>query len=95
MKQILNDKYLFLASLMIALFFTFLYLNNYYFKLDFVLIGVFQELLTFPTMFFQVILLVIACMNFISNKYSLKSYSIWSVGILLTSSVLTWGALFS
>jgi hypothetical protein len=95
MKQIFNDKNLFLVSLMIALFFTFLYLNHYYFKIDFVLIGVFQELLTLPTMVFQVVLLVIATMNFVSNKYALKPYSILSMGILLTSSILTWGSLFS
>jgi hypothetical protein len=95
MIQILNDKYLFLASLMIAIFFTFLYLNNIYFKINFVLIGLYQELLTLPTMVFQVVLLVIATMNFVSNKYSLKTYSAWSVVILLTSSILTWGSFFA
>ena len=94
MKQVLSDKNLFFASLAIVSFFSFLYLDAHYFKIDAVLIGVFQELLTLPLMLIQVALLVFAFMNFISNKYSFKNYSIWSVGLLLTSSMLTWGSLF-
>ena len=48
MKQIVSDKNLFFASLAIATFFGFVYLNSYYFKSNFVLIGVFQEMLTLP-----------------------------------------------
>ncbi len=95
MEQILNDKILFLASLVIVSFFGFIYLDTYYFKIDFVLIGVFREMLTFPLMLLQVVILVLAFKNLISTKYSFKNYSIWTVGLLLSSLVLTWGSVFS
>ena len=95
MKKIVSDKNLFFASLTIVAFFGFIYLNSYYFKSDFVLIGVFQEMLTLPLMVLQVALLILASMKFSSSKYSFKNYTIWSLGLLLTSSVLTWGSLFS
>lgn len=87
-----NDKSLFWVSAAVVSYFGFIYLNHYYFHIDLVLLGVFQELLLFPLMALQLVLLFFSLKNLIAAKFSLKTYSFPTVCILLISSVLTWGS---
>lgn len=89
-----NAKPLFWISFAVVSYFGFVYLNRYYFKIDFVLLGVFQEMMLFPLMALQLVLLFLAIKNLITVQFSLKAYSFLTVCILLTSSILTWGSFF-
>jgi hypothetical protein len=87
-----NSKSLFWVSAAVVFYFGFVYLNHYYFHIDLVLLGVFQELLLFPLMALQLVLLFFSLKNLIAAQFSLKTYSFPTVCILLISSVLTWGS---
>lgn len=89
-----NDKPLFWVSLAIVSYFGFVYLNHTYFKIDFVLLGVFQEMMLFPLMALQLVLLLFSIKNLIAANFPLKTYSFLTVCVLLTSSILTWGSFF-
>ena len=54
-----NSKIFFYLSLCVVGYFCLLLLNAYVIKSDFVLIGVFQEMLTIPLLFFQLVLLAL------------------------------------
>lgn len=82
------------ASILTSLFFLMLYLNNVHFKSSFVLIGVFQELLSIPFLLIQPVLLVLAFKGLIKESYNVLSYSFLSVAILLTSMSITWASFF-
>lgn len=90
----MNDKSLFWISAAVVAYFGFVYLNHYYFNIDVVLLGVFQEMLLFPLMALQWVLLFFSVKNLIAAKFSLKTYSFPTVCLLLISSVLTWGSFF-
>jgi len=87
-----NDKSLFWVSFAITSYFSFIYLNHYYFHINIVLLGVFQEMLLIPLMVLQLVLLYLSVTNFITAKFSLKTYSFPTVCILLISSIFTWGS---
>ncbi len=94
MNSNIEIKRLFWISLVIVSHLAFTFLNYRYFKLDFVLIGVFRELLTIPLFILQFVVLFFALKNFFSAKTSLKTYSLFTAIILGTSSVLTFGSFF-
>lgn len=89
-----NDKSLFWVSAAVVSYFGFIYLNHYYFHIDLVLLGVFQEMLLIPLMALQLVLLFFSIKNLVFAKFSLRTYSFPTVCILLISSVLTWGSFF-
>ena len=93
-KKLKNSKLIFLLSLVVSIYFLFLYLNAYILRWDFVLIGVFQELLTIPVMLGELILLFFSIRGFILSKYLFKSYSFGATIILLINILYTWGSFF-
>ena len=94
MKPTFDAKPLFWVSLAVVFYFGFVYLNHSYFKIDFVLLGVFQEMMLFPLMVLQLVLLFFSLQNLFSTQFSFKTYSFPTVCLLLTSSLLTWGSFF-
>jgi cytochrome c oxidase subunit IV len=81
-KKIRKDKALLILSLFVFLYFAFLILI-YELKYDAVIIGVFREMLTIPFMVLLVILLVLSTITFIKEKFKIKSYTFYSLIILL------------
>ena len=73
------DKIVFVASITTALFLLFIYLNHEIFRLNFVLIGVVQQMFTIPSFLSQPILLIIAIRGFYISKFDLKTYSFLSL----------------
>lgn len=91
-KSFKNNKLIFLLSLAVTVFLIFLYLNAYILHWDFVLIGVFHELLIIPFWIGELVLLFFSIRGFILTKYSLKSYSFLATIILLVNILLTWSS---
>ncbi|AEI49906.1 hypothetical protein [Runella slithyformis] len=91
----LNEKPLFWVSAAIVSYFGFVYLNHYFFRLNVVLLDVFQEILLFPLMALQLVLLFFSLQHLIAAKFSFKSYSFPTFCMLLISSILTWGSFFA
>lgn len=87
-KGVISEKLILLGSILSSLFLLLMYLNATVFQSDFVLIGVFQELLTIPSVLIQPVLLFLAFKVFIREKYSVKSYSCFSILILSTSIII-------
>ena len=90
-----NGKCNFYISIITSLFLLFIYLNSTVFKLTFVLIGVFQELLTIPCILTQPILLFLSLKKFIRIKFKVKSYTFCTLIITLTVTILTLGSLIA
>ena len=92
MQNVLNEKQVFSISVFLLLYFSFLFLNFTYFNLDFVLIGVFQELLTLPAMLVTLVLFVLLVVATFKKQYTLQNYIYGSMVILfaiLTSIVIS------
>lgn len=89
------DKIILYASLITSIFLLFIYLNATIFKLDFVLIGVFQELLTIPCILVQPVLLLLSLIRFFRIKFKIKSYAFCTSIISLIVTVLTWGSVIT
>lgn len=90
MKKIVEKfagKMFFFVSLCVVGYFCLLCLNAYVVKSDFILIGVFQELLTLPLIFFQLVLLVFSILHCLKDKFRIKTYSFWSFIVLLVSNL--------
>lgn len=90
MKKIVEKfagKIFFFVSLCVVGYFCLLCLNIYIVKSDFILIGIFQELLTLPLILFQLVLLVLSILNCIKDKFRIKAYSFWSFLVLLVSNL--------
>ena len=87
-----NEKYMFLWSVISLVYFTLLFLNSYIIKSDFVLIWVFQELLTLPFLGLVIFLYVISIKSNLKYKFSPKTYAFWSMiilNIILISMILS------
>jgi len=84
------NKLVFLLSILISFFFFFLFLNSYLFNLDFIIIGVFQELLTIPFMIGELLLLICSIIGFAYDKFLLKSYAFSSIILLIVNIILEW-----
>jgi hypothetical protein len=63
----MTSRNLTIINFVIVSFFILIYLLNYY-KIEFVLIGVFRELLTIPFVIAQVVFLVIGLRSLIKNQ---------------------------
>ncbi|HTO16343.1 MAG TPA: hypothetical protein VLZ83_11260 [Edaphocola sp.] len=93
MYEKISNKNLFYFSLGIAGYFLLLFVNAYIIKSDFILIGVFQELLTIPMLIIQLFLLFISIKHCIKDEFRIKEYSFWAFSILLVSNLSTLGSL--
>ena len=91
----LPPKRFFFVSLGVVGYFCLLLLNAYIIKSDFVLIGVFQELLTLPLLFIvQPGLLLFSIVNCVNEKFRLKSWSLATFLVLLISNLFFLGGFF-
>ncbi len=91
MNNLITDRNLMIVNFAIVLYFIQLWLINYY-KLDFVLIGVFVELLTIPFLLAQIVLLAVGIKYVIQNKINVLT--IISVVSLAVCAIFTIGQFF-
>ena len=93
-KQLISGKeIIFHISIIASLFLLFIYLNSTILKLNYILIGVFQELLTIPCILIQPVLLFLSLRRFIKIKFKVKSYTFYTLILSLMTMILTWGSL--
>ena len=93
-KQLISGKeIIFHISIVASLFLLFIYLNSTILKLNYILIGVFQELLTIPCILIQPVLLFLSLRRFIKIKFKVKSYTFYTLILSLMTMILTWGSL--
>lgn len=86
------DKSLFILGVGFSAYFLFLFLNYHVFHLDFVLLGVIQELVTLLLMMALVVVFAISLYRLIRH-FSFRGYLIWAVIVLLVCSTAVWGSL--
>ena len=67
--NLLTERKLIIINLTIVFYFILIYLINLY-KIDYVIIGVFWELLTIPFLIGQIVFLVLSVMFLIKNKHT-------------------------
>ena len=70
MNKTLTHRHLTLINFTIVAYFSLLWLLNFY-RLDYALIGVFQEILTIPFLIAQLVFLVIGIQYLIKNKITI------------------------
>ena len=92
-KLLKADKNIFYISVLTSLFLMMIYINSVYVKWTFVLLGVFQELLTIPCLLIQPVLLYLALRTFFRSKFKIKTHIFLTVVITLITMILTWGSL--
>ena len=91
MNKLITNRNLIIANFAIVSYFILIWLINYY-KIDFVLIGVFREILTIPFLIAQIVFLVIGIKYLIKNQ---KNFLIIiSVLSLAICSIITIGTFF-
>ena len=91
MDKLITNKSLIIVNFAIVSYFIVIWLINFY-KIDFVLIGVFRELLTIPFLIAQIVFLVIGIKYLMKNKKSFLL--IISVLLLAICSIVTIGTIF-
>ena len=89
--NLLTGRNLTLINFAIVFYFVLIY-TFYIFKIDFVLIGVFQEMLTIPFLIAQVVFVVIG-INYLIN-YKKEVLNIISLLLLTICSAITIGSFF-
>src|SRR5688572_12707613 len=89
-----NGRNIFLISLLLLSYFSFLFLNTYVLELNFTAISVIQEILTIPAMVLTIVMLVFAIRIFINSRYAMKSYAFLSTVLLTAVMIVTWGSFF-
>jgi hypothetical protein len=67
MNRLLTSKNLIIINSIIVSYFILIYLINF-FKVDFVLIGVFRELLTIPFLITQIVFLILGIKHLMKNR---------------------------
>ena len=67
MNKIITNRNLTIINFVIVTYFGLIYLLNFY-KIDFVFIGVFREMLTIPFLLAQIVFLVLGIIHLIKNK---------------------------
>ena len=87
----MKNKTIFFVSVAIVLYLLFLYLNAHVLKLNYVLIGVLQELLTIPVVFLQAALLILTIIKITRNgllkePYLYGSFSLLSISLFFVVS---------
>ncbi|QAA82010.1 hypothetical protein EI546_09870 [Aequorivita sp. H23M31] len=91
MNRLITNKKLTIINFVIVTYFVLLWLINVY-NLDFVLIGVFRELLTIPFLLAQIIFLIIGVRFLLKNETQF-----WTIAILIILGIcalLTIGSFF-
>ena len=91
MSKLTTDRNLTIINFVIVFYFILIWLFNFY-EIDFVLIGVFRELLTIPFLIAQVVFLIIGIKYLIKNERNLLT--VISVLILAICSIITIGSFF-
>lgn len=91
MKKLLTNKNLTSINFIIVSFFVLIYLLNYY-KVEFVLIGFFRELLTIPFLIAELVFLVLGIQIILKNK--IHFLTLVSILVLAACSVVTIGSFF-
>ncbi|WP_152975514.1 hypothetical protein [Lacinutrix himadriensis] len=91
MNKLITNKNLIIVNFAIVSYFILILLINFY-KIDFVLIGVFREMLTIPFLIAQIIFLVIGIKYLIKNQRNLLT--IISVVSLAICTIITIGSFF-
>lgn len=85
---------LFHISWISSLYFILLCLNTYVLKSDFVLIGVFQELITIPITLGQFAIVVISAILWAKESFRAQGYAFWTFLIALCNSLFVLGSFF-
>ena len=91
MNKLITNRNLIIANFAIISYFILIWLINFY-KIDFVLIGVFREMLTIPFLIAQIVFLVIGIRYLMKNKSN--PLIIISFLTLVICSVITIGSFF-
>ena len=89
--KLLTNRNLIIANFAIVSYFILIWLINFY-KIDFVLIGVFREMLTIPFLIAQIVFLVIGIKFLIKNQRNILT--IISVLSLAICMIITIGSFF-
>ncbi len=92
MNKLKTEKILTIINFVVVAYFTVIYLL-YYFQIEFVIIGVFRELLTIPFMFGQLVLLVFGIYFIVKNR-AFRFLLLMSITSLAVCAVLTIGSFF-
>ncbi len=92
MSKLLKEQNLTLINFIIVLYFVIIYSLNFY-KIDYVLIGVFRELLTIPFLIAQLVFLFFS-IKFLIKKGSRNFLFIASTIILFICTFITIGTFF-
>ncbi len=91
MNTLFSNRNLSIANFAIVFYFILIWLINFY-QIDFVLIGVFRELLTIPFLIAQIVFVVIGIIHLMKSKKNLLF--ILSVLALIICSIITIGSFF-
>lgn len=91
MNKLITNRNLIISNFVIISYFILIWLIDFY-KIDFVLIGVFREVLTIPFLIAQIVFLVIGIKYLINNKN--KILTIISILLLAICSIITIGSFF-
>lgn len=91
MTKLITNKNLIIVNFAIVSYFGLLFVLNFY-KIDFVLIGVFRELLTIPFLIAQIVFLIIGIKYLVNNKPGLLT--IVSILFLAICTIITIGSFF-
>jgi len=91
MNKFITNRKLALINFAIVFYFILIYLLNY-FKIDFVLIGFFRELLTIPFFIAQIIFVIISVKYL--RKHQIQLLTLISCILLVISTVIIIGSFF-
>ena len=91
MHKLISDRTLTLLNFTIVFYFVLLWVIDFY-KVDFVLIGVFSQLLTIPFLVAQIIFIIVGLNYIIYNKK--QTLTIISILALAISTIVTVGGFF-
>lgn len=91
MDRITSGKATFLTSIFLTLYFFLLMCNGLYWKSDFVLIGVVQELITLPAMLVCIVLFVVAIIKLFNRENrAAKPYYLLAIALLILNFAVNW-----
>jgi hypothetical protein len=91
MSTLVNNKNLTIINFSIVAYFVLLYVLDFL-KIDFVLIGVFREILTIPFLLAQMLFLVLGIMHVVKHKTHLLTFI--SIVLLAINAIYTIGSFF-
>lgn len=91
MRKLITDRNLTLINSIIIIYFIVIY-ALYRFQVEYIIIGVFQEILTIPFMLAQIVFVIIGIHHLV--KYKIKILTLVSVITLVLCSALTIGSFF-